>query len=60
MTKVPDFEKIRQQVKDIIAEHGGKVEVNEWNASDGDTMKVVMTFKRQMVDMVQTASSYAR
>lgn len=40
-----DFDKIRQQLKAVVTEHGGKIEINEWNASDGETMKVVMTFK---------------
>ena len=45
MSQMPNFDKIRQQMRDIITEHGGKIEINEWNASDGETMKVVMTFK---------------
>lgn len=61
---MPNFEKIRQQLKAVIAEHGGKMEINEWNGADGETMKVVMTFKAvtldtQTVDMVRTAASYA-
>ena len=53
---MPDFEKIRSEVKKIIAEHGGKVEVSEWNANDGETMKVVMTFKQSSFERVKAKS----
>lgn len=43
--KQPDFAAIREEVKAIIAKHGGKIEINEWNTGDDEVLKVLMTFK---------------
>ena len=41
-----DFDKIRQQLRAVVQEHGGKIEIKEWDTNDGDQcLKVEMTFK---------------
>ena len=57
---MPDFDKIRRQFKTIVSENAGKIEITEWNASDGEMMKVVVTFKTlQTIDRAQTVNSAA-
>ena len=45
-----DFDKIRQQLRAVVQEHGGKIEINEWNANDGEVLKIVVTFKNSKLN----------
>ena len=44
---LPDFDKIRKAVEAITREYGGRANIEQWIARDGECLKIVMTWKKE-------------
>lgn len=55
----PDFDDIRKFARNLAAQSGGKINIEEWNSNGEDCMKIVLTWKQPTYKVTTSFSSSA-